>query len=69
MQDPAEHVKPMAQSAGTKQVMGQELLEPSQTYGAQVGLPAAPAGSGPQAPSFPGRSQALQGPPQSLLQQ
>jgi hypothetical protein len=60
---------PLEQLASTVQVDGQVDAAPLQTYGAQLGLPADPAGTLVQLPRLPATLQALQAPAHELLQQ
>ncbi|MCY1015038.1 hypothetical protein [Pyxidicoccus sp. MSG2] len=58
-----------AQLAWAAQAWGQAPLTPSQTKGAQEGIPTVPEGRGEHTPSFPGWLQLSQPPAQAEPQQ
>ncbi len=66
--DPLQKL-PEVQSVSSTQEVEQVVLDPSQRYGEQDGLPAEPSGTTEQVPSLPASSQASQLSPQAVLQQ
>ena len=68
VQTPLKQVLPLAHWLSLVQAAGQDAEEPLHRNGAQVGLPALPAATGLHVPTLPVTLQALQEPPQAVLQ-